>query len=429
MHSSACRVFVRYVGIVAILYGLDCRQLANGQSLSAQPESIQTSSCSDFVWQHPQSRHGSSNAPTSSCDAGSVAASVFGGNATDILAALTFDQPTAQFGKEEEQAAQGTANQSISPPLDADATASVSGTVRDTLGAPVPAARVTLLSQDNASDRMITADASGAFAFSGLRPGTYRIKVDAAGGLEPFTSSDIVLTASEKREIPVAVVRMAVKNTTVNVVASLPEIAAAQIKQQEEQRILGVLPNFYTSYIWDALPMTPRSKFGLAVRSLIDPATFLVVGGVAAAEQVHDTFPGYGQGFDGYAKRYGATYADTVSDRILSSAVFASLFHQDPRYFYQGSGTVRSRLWHALLFTVACKGDNGRLQPDYSDILGSFASAGLSNVYRAPSDRQVGLTFRNGLIITASGAVTNIMREFLFRKLTPSVPAFAKGKP
>lgn len=426
MVTRTYRAFVGCMGLLAVLCGPRCQKLVCSQSLSAQHESALSPPCSGVLWQQPRASYSSPPAVIP-CEASSGVGSVSGDNVTHLLAGLAFRQPPAQFGRER------AADQSTSPPIDAnaggaDAAASVSGAARDTLGIPISAARVTLLSQDKASDRVITADANGAFVFSGLRSGTYRIRIDAPG-VEPFTSSEIILTGAETREIPVAAVRMAVKNTTVNVVASLPEVAEAQVKQQEEQRILGFLPNFYTSYVWDALPMTRRSKFTLALRSVTDPATFLVVGGVAATEQAHNTFPGYGQEFGGYAKRYGAAYADTVAGRMLSGAIFPVILHQDPRYFYQGSGTVRSRLLYALVSTVVCRGDNGRLEPNYSHILGSFSAAGLSNLYRAPSDRQAGLTLRNGLIITASGAIANVMREFLSRKLTPNVPAFANGKP
>ncbi len=195
-------------------------------------------------------------------------------------------------------------------------------------------------------------------------------------------------------------IRIATKTTTVGVVATQNDVAQAQVKEEEQQRILGFLPNYYTSYIWTAAPMTRKLKFTLALRTATDPVMFLVVAGVAGVEQSHKTFPGYGQGFEGYAKRYGASYADTVSGRMFGSAIFPVLFHQDPRYFYRGSGSTRSRLLYALISTVICRGDNGQLEPNYSHVLGSFAAAGLSNVYRAPQDRQANLTFRNGLIIT-----------------------------
>ncbi len=175
--------------------------------------------------------------------------------------------------------------------------------------------------------------------------------------------------------------------------------------------------------------MTPKLKFQLALRSAVDPITFLVTAGLAGIEQKHNTFPGYGQGLEGYGKRLGAAYADTMSTRMIGRALLPAVLHQDPRYFYRGSGSIRSRILHALAASFVTRGDNGRLEPNYSQLLGNFAAAGLSNVYRAPEDRRVGLTFRNGLIITGTGAVENLLREFFSRKLTPNVPAFAKGKP
>jgi hypothetical protein len=287
---------------------------------------------------------------------------------------------------------------------------------------------VTVVKQDNTVVLMTTTDSEGAFQFAGLSPGTYSIKI-AAEGLEPFVSEPVTLSAGETRKLPIATMRIPTKNTTVQVTATLNQVAQAQVQEQEKQRVLGFLPNYYTSYIWNAAPMTRKLKFNLALRTTTDPVAFLVVGAVAGVEQAHKTFPGYGQGAEGYAKRYGATYADTLAGRMLGSAIFPVILHQDPRYFYQGSGSTRSRILYALKSTFVCRGDNGRLEPNYSRVLGSFAAAGLSNVYRASADRQAGLTFRNGLIILGGAAAENLLREFLSRKLTRNVPAFANGKP
>lgn len=304
----------------------------------------------------------------------------------------------------------------------------LTGTVRDAHGAVIPGISVMLAGQNNAVNRALTADNKGAFAFTGLSSGTYRVSINVAG-LEPFVSTEVVLGAGEKRQLPIIMMRIPGQTTTVHVNATLNEVAQAQVQEQEKQRVLGFLPNYYTSYIWPAAPMTPKLKFQLALRSAIDPVTFLVTAGLAGIEQKHNTFPGYGQGSAGYAKRFGAAYADTMSTRMISRALLPTVLHQDPRYFYRGSGSVRSRIFYALAASLICRGDNGRLQPNYSQLLGNFATAGLSNVYRAPEDRQVSLTFRNGLIITGTGAVENLLREFLSRKLTPDVPAFANGKP
>ncbi len=306
--------------------------------------------------------------------------------------------------------------------------ASIAGTVRDSSGTEIPGVHVTLLGQNNAVARVTTTDSKGAFTFAELSPGAYRVEIDGAG-LVPSVLAKVVLGAGERRELPIVAVRLPTTTTTVYVVATLNEVAEAQVTEEQKQRIFVFLPNFYTSYIWDAAPMTPKLKFKLGFRSVIDPFTFVMAAGVAGAEQAHNTFPGYGKGWEGYGKRYGASYADLVVHRMLTSAILPTVLHQDPRYFYRGSGSTRSRILYALGATVICRRDDGRLEPNYSQVLGAFGAAGISNLYRAPGDRQASLTFRNGLIITGTSALENVLREFLSRKLTPNVPAFANGKP
>ena len=305
------------------------------------------------------------------------------------------------------------------------ASASITGTVRDADGVAVQGARVTLARPNNEVDQVVTTDSSGAFTFVELIPGIYQVKI-AAADLEQPVIAEVVLDASERRELPIVGTR--ILTTTVHVVAILDEVAQSQVEAQEKQRVLGLLPNYYTSYIWDAVPMTPKLKFKLVLRSTTDPVTFLVAAGLAGVEQKRDIFPGYGQGLEGYAKRFGAAYADTLISKMVSRAILPTVLHQDPRYFYRGSGSTRSRIFYALA-AVITRGDNGQMQPNYSQVFGNFASSGISNLYRAPGDRTVSLTFRNGLIMTASGAVENLLREFFSRPLTSNVPVFANGKP
>lgn len=306
------------------------------------------------------------------------------------------------------------------------ATASIAGTVRDAEGIAVPGARVTLAAPNNGIDREATADSSGAFAFSELVPGVYRLTISEVGLDRPVTA-EMVLGAGERRELPIIGTR--IHTTTVQVVASPNEVAQAQVEAQETQRVFGFVPNYYSSYIWDAAPMTPKLKFKLGLRATTDPVSFLAAAGVAGVEQMHHTFPGYGFGPEGYAKRFGAAYSDAFIGKMVSRAILPTVLHQDPRYFYRGSGSVRSRIFYALRAAVVTRGDDGRMQPNYSQVLGNFAASGISNLYRAPGDRTPGLTFRNGLIMTASGAVENLLREFFSRKLTSNVPSFANGKP
>jgi hypothetical protein len=129
------------------------------------------------------------------------------------------------------------------------------------------------------------------------------------------------------------------------------------------------------------------------------------------------------------SSRVALSDADEALSRMIGSAILPSLLHQDPRYFYRGSGSKKSRAFYAISSAVICRGDNGRLQPNYSYVLGSFAAGGISNLYHPASDRGVGLTIGNGFLNVAAHALDNLGREFVFRKLTPKVPDYAQGKP
>ncbi|MGA8593574.1 MAG: hypothetical protein WB676_02425 [Bryobacteraceae bacterium] len=188
--------------------------------------------------------------------------------------------------------------------------------------------------------------------------------------------------------------------------------AAEQLKQQEHQRILGVIPNFNTSFVHDAAPLSPKQKFELVWKSTTDPFVFAAAAIDAGYSQLVNDYPGYHQGVEGYAKRFGASYADTVDGSLWGNAILPIILHQDPRYFRLGSGTIKHRLLYAMATTVMCKGDNGKWQPNYSNVLGNIVSGGISNLYYPASDRGVGLTFQRAFTVTAEGALGAIFVEF-----------------
>jgi hypothetical protein len=308
---------------------------------------------------------------------------------------------------------------------EAQGTAQVTGTIHDKQGDPVPSATVTLIPLGRIGERTATSAADGSFTFIGLPTSQYRLTATAQG-FDLYTSGVFTLRPGASVPLPPIVLTIS-SSTTVNVVASTNQIAVAEIHEEEQQRVFGVFQNFYTSYIWDAKPMPVKQKYTMAFRSLIDPPQFLIVAGLAGAEQYNGTYPGYGPGIQGYGKRYGAALADEVDARIIGSAILPSILRQDPRYFYQGSGSIASRTFHAASFTFVTRGDNGKNQPNYSHLLGSLASAGISNVYHPAGSRGVGDTFQNFGIGVAGNIAGNIFREFLLRHLE-RVPDFANGK-
>jgi hypothetical protein len=268
----------------------------------------------------------------------------------------------------------------------------------------------------------------GQYSFADLVPGAFQITISAPG-FAAQTSSGI-LHSGEIYIAPPITLALATAITEVRVAVPRTEVAEDQIKVQEKQRVLGFIPNFYVSYVPDAVPLTSKQKFELAWKTTFDPVTFVLTGAIAGVQQAQNDFSGYGQGAQGYAKRFGASYADMVTGTIIGSAILPSLLKQDPRYFYMGRGRSRSRILYAIANSVICKGDNKRWQPNYSGILGSLAAGGISNLYYPLNDRDgAALTFENGLIGIGATAAANLLQEFLIRKLTPNVPNYVPNSP
>jgi hypothetical protein len=303
---------------------------------------------------------------------------------------------------------------------------SISGTVIDPTGAVRVAAQVRLTGQNQSSQESLS-DSNGQFSFANIAPGPFNLTITSPG-FAPQSFSG-VLRPGEANLVPPIMLTLAAAVTNVQVGLTQVEVAEIQIKEQEKQRVLGFIPNFYVSYLPDAAPMVPKQKFELAWRSMIDPITFVGVGVLAGIEQAADDFPGYGQGAEGYAKRYGAGYADAFVGTFLGGAILPSLLKQDPRYFYRGTGSIRSRTLYALANAVICKGDNKRWQPSYSTIIGSFAAGGVSYLYYPAADRGAELLLQNSLISIAEGGIANVFQEFVVRKLTPHLPTHPPAKP
>ncbi len=302
---------------------------------------------------------------------------------------------------------------------DQPAASSINGTIVDGTGAVVIGARIKLAREDQSPTQEIVSDEEGHFCFTAIAPGPFQLTI----AVEGFTTQTVsgVLSQGESFTIPPMALAIAASITEIRVVPHLAEEAQEEIKEQEKQRVFGVIPNFYVTYVAGAAPLTSRQKFELAWKSTIDPVTFGLNGAFAGIQQAHNDYKGYGQGSQGYAKRFGASYADLATDTFIGSAVLPSLLKQDPRYFYKGTGSKRSRVLYAITNAVICRGDDGRWQPNYSGILGSVVAGGISNLYYPSQDRNgATLTFENALIAIGETAAANLLQEFVIRKLTPN---------
>jgi hypothetical protein len=185
-------------------------------------------------------------------------------------------------------------------------------------------------------------------------------------------------------------------------------------KQRLEQsyRVMGVVPMFGTTSRKNATPLTKGEKFHLFVRSAFDPVNFVVVGAQAGISQAQNSFDGYGQGAEGYAKRYGAAFADSVDANFFSNFFYPVLFRQDPRYFRLGEGSVKHRIGYALVQEFVAHKDNGGRTFHFSNVMGAFTAGGISNAYYPDEDRGFGLTMSRAGIALLYGALGGEFSEF-----------------
>jgi len=303
---------------------------------------------------------------------------------------------------------------------DQQPTGIIAGSVLDQSGTPVFGATVTLTNGGGPPSRSGQTDQGGQYSFPNVPPGPFQISITATD-FKPQTISG-TLNAGEFHTMPqIKLVLLPV--VTQIVVKPQSVIAHEQLQVEEKQRVLGVLPNFYITYLPNPAPLNAHQKFQLAWKSVFDPVTFIAVGASAGFQEVDGQYSGFDDGAAGYAERYGVNFGDIGIGTFLSDAVFPSVFKQDPRFYFKATGSVRARLLYALAAAVICKGDNGRWQPNYSEFAGDLASGAISNLYYPPQDRNgVALTFESAAIGIGADAASNIVQEFLIPKLNIKSP-------
>ncbi len=292
---------------------------------------------------------------------------------------------------------------------------SVIGTVLDQSGAVSVGKVIRLTPQDESDYRQVLTGDNGQFSFSNVPAGHFQLSVSSTGFGNEVYSGD--LAPGQTFLAPPIVLSVATVVTEVKVTVDPVEVATEEIKLEEHQRALGFIPNFYVSYRPDAAPLTTKLKYQLAWKSSTDVVTIGGAAFLAGLQQAGNEYSGFGQGAQGYAKRFGAVYGDVVASTFLSGAVFPSLLKQDPRYFFRGTGSKKKRLLYAISNSVMCKGDNGRWQVNYSNVAGVVSGAALVSTYY-PSQNQGLEILENSLIRMGESSLAGVLQEFVLHKLT-----------
>jgi hypothetical protein len=321
------------------------------------------------------------------------------------------EQPRGEFRSPKTASASGDANKAQKQD------GIVVGRVIDPTGKGVPGADVMLMRDPDSVVDEVQSDDDGRFTFAHVAPGSLQLRIIAEG----FVTAEIAgtMVTGENYVFPEIKLSLGTQITEIRVSPPPDEVAQEQFKDETRQRVFGIVPNFYVSYAGHVAPLTPKQKFQLALKASTDPVSVGAVSIIAGVDQASDRFSGYGQGSKAYAKRYGASYTNFASGLFIGGAVLPSILKQDPRYFYKGAGTKRSRFLYAVSRVFICKGDNQRWQPNYSSVFGDLAAGGLSNLYIPQRDHHgARLTFENAGIAMGTSAVIDVLQEFVLRKIT-----------
>ncbi len=306
--------------------------------------------------------------------------------------------------------------------------ARIKGVVSDIQGGLVPGAHIVIACTEPATTTQeTTADSAGFFSVGGLSAGTYSVTISSPG-LKTYVVHDLHLRPGQIYSLPEISLPIARTTADVTVTLTTEELAETELHNELKQRVLGVLPNFYTSYQWNAAPLTAKQKLKLTLRATTDPVFLGTTAITAGIQYARNDYPEYGDGPAGYWRRYGAAYGDAVIGRFMSSVVFASVFHQDPRYFVMTNGSWERRSWHAISSTVIQRGDNRHWQPAYAHIFGSASAALIASTYH-PGSNPGKLVLDDTILDLGNKAANNLIREFVLRHLAKNVPSYAKGKP
>jgi hypothetical protein len=210
--------------------------------------------------------------------------------------------------------------------------------------------------------------------------------------------------------------------------------ALNQTNGTSKDRLFFTLPNFLTlENSANAPPLTAGQKFKVTARGTFDPIELVWFGLQAGIAQAGGSDPTYGQGVEGYAKRYAQRFGDGAIQNFFTRAIFPSVLHQDPRYFQMGEGGFLHRAAYAVSRIFVTRSDSGSRQFNFSEIFGGAAAAGISTYAYHPmsSSNLANATHVWGTQI-GFDALSYALKEFwpdIRRKMRHSKPAQVSPAP
>lgn len=178
------------------------------------------------------------------------------------------------------------------------------------------------------------------------------------------------------------------------------------------KRVFGVLPNYRTANSADQfMPLTVKQKFYIGMKDSTDYPVYPMAGLFAGLAQLTDQHAFFGQGTAGYARRFGTALGDQIIGNMMTESIMPSLFHQDPRYFRLGYGSVWHRAGYAATRIFVAPTDKGRQTFNFAEVLGNSAAAGIGNFYY-PGERSAHDNLQRLYTALATDSFSQVLKEF-----------------
>jgi hypothetical protein len=191
------------------------------------------------------------------------------------------------------------------------------------------------------------------------------------------------------------------------------QVKQSKKEKQNSGRLFYVMPNYLTvENEANVPPISWKQKFVITSKGAFDPYEFTIVGALAGIRQAQDAYPAFGEGAEGYGKRYGAALADQVDGNIMVGGVFPSLLKTDPRYFQMGRGGFVRRFGYALSRIFVTRRDSGGSLFNFPEFVGNASAIAISNVYYPASDRGFTSGLNNWGVQMGIDAFGDELKEF-----------------
>ncbi|MFZ0479216.1 MAG: hypothetical protein WAL71_08705 [Terriglobales bacterium] len=184
-----------------------------------------------------------------------------------------------------------------------------------------------------------------------------------------------------------------------------------QDTEKKNDRMFYVMPNYLTVN-GHVPPVSWKEKFAMAAKGSFDPYEFTIIGIVAGIRQAENSDPAFGQGMQGYGKRYGAAFTDQVDGNIMVGGVYPTILKIDPRYFRLGTGTFPHRFGYAISRIFVARKDSGSNMFNVPEFAGNATAIAISNVYYPAADRTVSGNLNNWGVQMGLDAFGNELKEF-----------------